>query len=138
MTVTVSSGAIRTKALGAKTVALAGAFDSEWVASSGTYAAMHNPPPIVAVVFRKSRRAMRDDFAAAAFKESVADNSRLALLRSSRRLMTTSFPRSFRRRGEWRGGCAGRFRTGRCCRTWLHQCLYQWAWNFLSAGSQHS
>src|ERR1700704_6078770 len=100
MTVTVSSGAIRTKAFGAKTVALAGPFEWGCAASSGTYAAMHKPPPIVAAVFRKSRRAMRDDFAAATFEGLEPDNSSLALLPSSRRLMRTSFPRPFRRRGE--------------------------------------
>src|ERR1700687_3104688 len=100
MTVTVSSGAIRTKAFGAKTGAPAGAFEAGCAASSGMYAAMHNPPPIVAVVFRKSRRKIRDVFGEERFKEPAADNSRLALLCSSRRLMTTSFPRPFRRRGE--------------------------------------
>src|SRR6266403_3454468 len=100
MTVTVSSGAIRRKAFGAKTVALAGAFESGRAASSGTQAEIHKPPPIVAVVFRKSRRAMRDDFAEGALECSAADNSGVVLMRSSRRLMATSFPRPFRRRGE--------------------------------------
>src|SRR6267378_754937 len=130
MTVTVSSGAIRTKAFGAKTVALAGAFESGCAASSGTYAAMHNPPPIFAVVFRKSRRAMRDEFAAAAFEDLTPDNSSLALLRFSRQLMMTSFLRPFLRRGELRDECAGRFRSGRCCRTSLRRCLCRWVWNF--------
>src|SRR2546425_3492586 len=56
MTVTVSSGAMRTNALGAKTPAPAGASSREPAPNSGTYAAMHKPPPIVAVVLRNSRR----------------------------------------------------------------------------------
>src|SRR5438445_13271605 len=56
MTVMVSSGAMRTNALGAKTPAPAAASSRGPAPNSGTYTAMHKPPEIVAVVFRNSRR----------------------------------------------------------------------------------
>src|SRR5712691_2747594 len=102
MTVTDSSAAIRTNAFGAKTVALAGAFETERAASSGTCAAIHKPPPIAADVFRNSRRGIGDDFDNGRSEEPRDGDSAKGLTRSLRFFMTPSFPRTVRRRDGWR------------------------------------
>src|SRR5260370_6954923 len=110
MTVTVSSGAMRKNALGANTFP----FDSATpAASSGTYAAIHKPAPIVALLFKKSRRA------------SIAC---LAWVVPFAALMASSFLRPFPPRDESRGDCACKFRSDRYSQTWPHHYLCPLPW----------
>src|SRR6266436_6921518 len=132
MTVTDSSGAIRTNAFGAKTVALVGALETGRAASSGTCAAIHNPLPIAVDVFRNSRRGIGDDFDSRLGEELRDGDSTKGLSRSLRSFMTTSFPRTTRRRGGWRGGCANTCRSGKYFRTSLRQYLCRLVWRFPS------
>src|SRR5713101_5879942 len=132
MTVTDSSGAIRTNAFGAKTDALAGAFERERAASSGTCAAIHNPLPLAADVFRNSRRGISADFVSGIGEELRDGDSTKGLSTSLRSFMTTSFPRTIQRRGGWRGGCANTCRSGKYFRTSLRQYLCPLVWRFPS------
>src|SRR5207245_9406291 len=115
MTVTVSSGAMRTNALGAKTPAPAAASSRGAAPNSGTYAAMHKPPPIVAVVFRNSRRP-RDLESVTNVELAGVEFVGVGLI-GQPSLSLALLPRA-QRRDELPAGCADTFRNGRCCPTW--------------------
>src|SRR5258708_25775976 len=101
ITVTDSSAAIRTNAFGAKKPVLAGALETECPASSGTYAAIHNPLPITADVFRNSRRGIGDDFGGKRGEVCEVPSTK-EMGTPEKFFMTPSFPRRFRRRDGWR------------------------------------
>src|SRR5439155_7427230 len=100
---------MRTNALGAKTPAPAGASSRAPALNSGTYAAMHKPPPTVAVVFKNSRRP-RD--------LGVVTNVELVGVELIGRPSLSPALTRVPRHDESHAGCADTFRNDRCCQTW--------------------
>src|SRR6266567_1676434 len=135
ITFTVSSGAIRTKALGAKELEVAAARRAAALRSSGTNPAIQSPTLAEAVVFKKDRRPIRD---ATLTTASCKSESGFTSSKFSARLMICSFLWSFQLHGELHGECEGRCRSGRCCRPSLRRYLYLWVWEFREEGRPHS